>query len=144
MDDLLIRMMRWGQQGFSCSQILLLMALDAEGADKPDLVRSMSGLAYGCGSGHATCGTLTGGCCLIAYKAVDRDNPARCSEQLPMMLEALTDWFEERVGSTHGGTTCGDIVGEGGPNTARQTCAELVGETYAKVREILAAYGVED
>jgi hypothetical protein len=144
MDDLLIRMMRWGQQGYSCSQILLLLALEARGTTNPDLVRSMAGLAYGCGSGRATCGSLTGGCCLLAFEAADQNDPARPSGQLPMMLEDLTEWFAARVGPVHGGIACGDIVGEGGPGAARQTCAELVSATYGKVMELLAAYGVEE
>jgi len=143
MDDLLIHMMRWGQQGYSCSQILLLMALEEKGQNNPDLVRAMAGLAFGCGSGRATCGSLTGGCCLLAFKAVDPDHSARSSEQLPMMLQELTEWFETRIGSFGEGAACSAIVGKGGPEMARQTCAELVGETYAKVMAILAEYGVE-
>lgn len=140
MDDYLIHMMRLGQQGFSCSQIMLLMAMEEQGQTNPDLVRTMAGLAFGCGSGHATCGSLTGGCCLLAFKAVDKSDPAQPSEQLPMMLQELIDWFETRVGSIHGGIACSAIVGEGGPEVARQTCAQILGDTYAKVVEILARY----
>lgn len=143
MDDVLIHMMRWGQQGYSCSQILLLMAMQEQGQSNPDLVRTMAGLAFGCGSGHATCGTLTGGCCLLAFKAVDKSDPAQPSEQLPMMLQELTGWFEARIGSSDRDTTCSAIVGEGGAEAARQTCAQLVGDTYTKVMEILADYGVD-
>lgn len=142
MDDLMMRMLRWGQKGYSCSQILLLLALEARGQNNPDLVRAMAGLAYGCGSGRATCGTLPGGCCLLAFfgaKGSDAEHP---SEHLPVMLQELTDWFDARVGQAHGGIACEAIVGEAGPAAARQTCGAIVAETYGKVMEILAAYGL--
>lgn len=139
MDDLLIRMARWGQQGYSCSQILLLLGLEACGQTNDDLVRSMAGLAYGCGAGRATCGALTGGCCLLAFMARDHGKPALAAEQLPMMLQELTDWFEARVGQTYGGIACESIVGEQGTAAARPTCGALVAETFHKVMEILAA-----
>ena len=137
MDDLMLRMLRWGQQGYSCSQILLLLGLEARGETNPGLVRAMAGLAHGCGSGRATCGSLSGGCCLLAYLAVDEGEAAKPSEHLPGMLQELSDWFDERVGQVHGGITCDAIVGEAGPAAARQTCGNIVGETYAKVMEIL-------
>lgn len=129
--------MRWGRQGYSCSQILLLLALEARGLSNPDLVRAMAGLAYGCGSSKVACGVLTGGCSLLAFGAVDEQHPDQPSAHLPAMLGDLTDWFDERVGSLHGGITCNAIVGAAGPAAARQTCATLLADTYVKVNEIL-------
>jgi hypothetical protein len=63
MDDTMIRMMRLAQKGFTCSQILLLLALEARGEQNPALVRAAAGLAYGCGTGKGSCGVLTGGSC---------------------------------------------------------------------------------
>lgn len=141
MDDLMIRMMQYGQQGYSCSQILILLGLEARGCDNPDLVRAMAGLAYGCGSGSATCGVLTGGCCLLAFLAVNGDDSAKPVPELPDMLQSLSDWFVRRAGRSHGGISCEAIVGEAGPAASRQTCGALVMETYGKVLEILAEYG---
>jgi hypothetical protein len=141
-DDLEMRMLRWGQQGYSCAQILLLLAVEARGESNPGLVRAMAGLAYGCGSGRATCGALTGGCCLMAYLAVGDGAGDRPMERLPVMLQELSDWFESRVGQAHGGIVCESIVGADGPALARQTCGALVTETYGKALEILAANGV--
>ncbi len=142
MDDLEMRMLRWGRQGHSCAQMLLLLALEARGESNPGLVRAMAGLAYGCGSGRTTCGALTGGCCLMAYLAVDAGAGDRPVELLPSMLQELSDWFEARVGQAHGGIACEVIVGADGPAAARQTCATIVAETYGKAMEILAANGV--
>jgi hypothetical protein len=141
MDDLLIRMMHWAQEGHNCSQILLLLALEERGQSNPDLVRAVGGLAYGCGTGHATCGTLTGGCCLLAFLSSSDDQPA--TEELPVMLQELSDWFDARIGPAQGGVTCDAIVGEAGPDASRQTCGALISETYAKVMEILAEHGVD-
>ena len=143
MDDLEMRMLRWGRQGFSCAQILLLLALEARGESNPGLVRAMAGLAYGCGTGRATCGTLTGGCCLLAFYAGKGSDGEHPSERLPMMLQEFSDWFEARVGQAHGGIACEVIVGADGPAAARQSCGTIVAETYGKAMEILAANGVE-
>jgi hypothetical protein len=50
MDDTLIRMMQLGQQGYTCSQIIMLLGLEVRAESNPGLVRAMAGLAYGCGS----------------------------------------------------------------------------------------------
>ena len=61
MTDEMIRMMQLAGQGFYCSQVLLIMGLEAQGKSNPDLIRSMSGLAGGLGFTGDTCGALTGG-----------------------------------------------------------------------------------
>lgn len=66
MDDTMIRMLQLGHKGYSCSQIILLLGLELRGETNSGLVRAMGGLAYGCGSGRASCGALSGGCCLLA------------------------------------------------------------------------------
>lgn len=142
MDNLMLRMLRWGQQGYSCAQILLLLALEARGESNPGLVRAMAGLAYGCGAGRATCGALTGGCCLLAYLSAEEGAADRPVERLPSLLQELSDWFEARAGQAHGGSTCEVIVGENGPAASRHICGAIVAETYGKALEILAANGV--
>lgn len=143
MDDVMIQMLQLSGKGYSCSQILIKLFLELRGETNPDLVRAMAGPAYGCGGGRATCGTLTGGCCAIAlYAGKGRDDEAGC-EQLMLMLGELSDWFEETVGRPHGGMACETIVGEQGPQAARQRCGVIVAETYAKVLEILSANGFD-
>ncbi|MBT8340145.1 MAG: C_GCAxxG_C_C family protein [Desulfatitalea sp.] len=142
MDELILRMMRWGRQGYGCSQILLLLGLEMRGEENAGLVRAMAGLAYGCGSGQTTCGALSGACCLLAYLAAGDSDAYRPAEQLPVLLQELTDWFDERVDAVHGGITCEAIVGEAGPAASRQTCGTLVAEAYAKVMEILGGHAM--
>ena len=59
--DELLRMLKLASQGFHCSQILILMGLDAQGKQNADLVRAMEGLAGGVGFCGDICGALTGG-----------------------------------------------------------------------------------
>jgi hypothetical protein len=139
MDGIALEMLRLSRKGYSCAQILILLALEAMGEKNPKLVRAMSGLAHGCGTGVGSCGVLTGGCCLIslyAAKGCDEEMP---SDRLPLMLSELTDWFQEMHGRRHGGITCEIIVGKEGVSGAMQRCGQLVTETYAKVMEILTA-----
>ena len=139
MDDTMIRLMQLGGKGYYCSQILMSMALEERGEENPALVRAMAGLAYGCGSSQASCGALTGGSCVLALYAGKGADDEEQSELLLSMMQELADWFAEHVGSEHGGITCEAIVGEAGPDASRQTCGSLVGETFNKAMEILAA-----
>lgn len=141
MNDLFIRMMQLGQKGFNCSQILLLLALEERGRTNPDLVRAMAGLAYGCGTGRAACGVLTGACALLAFWAEKENDPEQPAEILPMMLQELSDWFDQRVGQPHGGITCDAITGDAGPAASRQVCGSIVADTYAKALEIASDNG---
>ncbi|MFZ0131275.1 MAG: DVU_1555 family C-GCAxxG-C-C protein [Desulfobacterales bacterium] len=142
-DDVTLRLLHFSQKGYGCSQILMRLLLEARGEDNPALVRAMAGLAYGCGGGRATCGTLTGGCCALALYAGKGQDGEDSSERLMLMLQELSDWFAERVGGPHGGISCETIVGEEGPAATRQRCGAIVADTYAKVLEILAANGFD-
>ena len=143
MDDITIRMLQLTGKGYGCSQILIRLFLELRGEDNPALVRAMSGLTYGCGGGRATCGALTGGCCVLGLYAGKGTDAETDSERLVLMLQELSDWFDEQVGKPHGGISCEVIVGEEGPQAARQLCGAILGDTYNKVLEILAANGFD-
>jgi hypothetical protein len=143
MDDTSIEMMRLAAKGYSCSQILIRMALDARGEENPDLVRAMGGLSYGCGSGCGTCGVLTGGSCLIALYSAKGSDEETASERFMLMLNELTDWFSQTYGNQYGGITCDVIVGDEGPRSAMARCGQMVAETYNKTIEILMANDFE-
>jgi hypothetical protein len=143
MDDMLIRMMQLGQQGYNCSQIIMLLGLEVRGESNPDLVRAMGGLAYGCGSGHSTCGTLTAGCCLLALYAGKGSIDEISSDRLVLMLQELNDWFGQHTGCASNDMSCDAIVGEAGPAASRQRCGIIVAETYGKVMEILTVNGID-
>lgn len=143
MNDLMLRMLQLSQKGYSCSQILIRLVLEARGENNPALVRAMAGLAYGCGGGRATCGTLTGACCALALYAGKGRDDEPADDRLMLMQQELSDWFWDHVGSPHGGMACEAIVGEAGPAAARQRCGAVVAETYARLLEILARNGFD-
>ena len=143
MDNTQIRMLKLAQEGYTCSQIIILLGLEVRGETNPDLVRAMGGLAYGCGSGRGTCGTLSAGCCLLALYAGKGDPLETQSERLALMLQELNDWFSAHTGRGGGDISCNAIVGEDGPAASRQRCGAIVAETFAKVMEILAANGID-
>lgn len=143
MDDTQIRMLQLGQQGFTCSQIIMLLALELRGVDNPDLVRAMGGMAYGCGSGYGSCGVLTGGCCMMALYAGKGSTHETPLDFFELMLQELNDWFSRHTGCAVDDMSCHAIVGEAGPAASRQRCGHILQETYSKVIEILTANGID-
>lgn len=103
----------------------------------------MAGLAYGCGDGRASCGVLTGGCCLLALYAAKGGNGEEQSEQLPLLLSELSTWFEGQIGTPFGGIACETITGDKGPAAARQRCAAIVADTFAHALAILVSHGFD-
>lgn len=143
MDNMQIRIMQLGRQGYTCSQIIILMGLEQCAQKNSGLVRAMAGLAYGCGSGHGSCGVLTGGCCLLAWYAghggTDRIGPDR----LMPMLQTLSEWFSHHTGCKSADMSCDAIVGQAGPAASRQRCGAMMAETFGKVMQILDANGID-
>lgn len=142
MDETLIRLMALGGKGYTCSQIMIIMALEARGEENPSLVRAMAGLSYGCGNNCGTCGALTGGVCVLGLYAGKGMDAETASEMLLPMTQELSDWFLERT-AEHGGINCETIVGAEGPDASRQICGALVAETFEKALEILMQNGFD-
>jgi C_GCAxxG_C_C family probable redox protein len=138
MTDELIRMMELSQQGFYCSQIMIIMALEAQGKSNPDLVRAMSGLLGGIGFCGKTCGTLTGGACLIGLYAGKGTAEEQPDSRLYLMMSELVEWFEKEYSSTYGGINCSDIL-QDDPHNKLSRCPQMITATVRKVKEILAA-----
>ena len=143
MDERTFEMMRLAARGYSCAQIMALLALQERDETNPALVRAMTGLAYGGGAGGGTCGVLAGAWCLMGLYAGRGSDPESEAPQLMPMLLEITDWFENRIGQSRGGITCAAITGEDGPAASRQRCGMLVAETYARVMEILIRNGFD-
>lgn len=141
MDQTTFRIMELDYNGYYCSQILLNLALEAQGKSDPDLVRAMGGLAHGLGNGNGICGTLSGAACLLALYAGKGADHEYEDENLKHMLRDLYDWFEQTFGKRYGDVTCEAIVGD--RTEMRRRCAEVVAETYGKVLELLCAGGYD-
>jgi hypothetical protein len=141
MDATTLRMMELNYNGYYCSQILLQLALEAQGKSNRDLIRAMGGLANGCGFSGGPCGTLTGAACLLSLYAGKGSDDECQDDALTYMLNDLGEWFSGTYGSRYGGITCEQIVGD--RTEMRQRCGAIVSETYAKVMELLIAGGYD-
>lgn len=130
------------QQGFCCSQVLVLMGLEAQDKENPDLVRAVQGLCGGIGSAGETCGSLTGAACLLSLYA-GRGQPGEIADrQLGLMLDELADWFKDEIGQHYGGIRCSEILA-GDPANQMLRCPGIVVETWQKARDLLVANGYE-
>ena len=138
MTDEFMRMMELSQQGFHCSQIMMILALEAQGKNNPDLVRAMSGLLGGIGFCGKTCGTLTGGACLIGLYAGKGTAEEQPDSRLYLMMSELVEWFEKEYTSKYGGINCSDIL-QDDPRNRVSRCPQMVIATVEKVKELLAA-----
>lgn len=138
MNDYDLDILRLGAQGYCCSQILLLMALELQNRKNPGLVRAMQGLCDGFPRGKGVCGAVSGAACLISYYA-GREGDQQADERLPLMLDQLAEWFEEQCSPRFPGISCSDITGNKKPD--KMVCGELVSASYAKAMTLLVENG---
>lgn len=145
MNEDMFRMLELYRQGLNCGQILMSLGLEAQGKTNPDLVQAMAGLGGGIGFTGKTCGALTGGACLLSLYAGIGTPAAAANDLLLMdMVSELAQWFETEVGQTHGGINCAEILGDELENkTPTMKCANILGETYAKIKDILTENGID-
>lgn len=141
MNEESFRMMELAMQGFNCSQILLIMALEAQGKENPDLVRAMSGLLGGLGCGKV-CGALTGGCCLLGLYAGKDSSENNAADCLSDMLSRFVEWFETEYTARYGGINCSEILQDDARNKMSR-CPAIVLESLEKLKAILAENGYE-
>jgi len=141
-DEIVTRMIQLAEKRYNCSQIMMILALEQESRENPDLVRAMSGLGDGCGFFRETCGTMTGAASILAWHAGKGADEEEESEKLLPMLEELGDWFRQDIGAKYAGTRCNQIVGDlVGTDNGKQICGSIIFQTFGKVNEILASNG---
>ena len=139
--DELTRISQLHLQGFHCAQVLLIMGLEQQGKEDPDLIRAMNGLSGGLGFQGKTCGALAGGACLLALfagRGTVAETEQRC---LNLMIQQLVEWFEVNFGQEFGGIDCHTILG-GDPWNRMTRCPRLINETYFMARELLKENGL--
>lgn len=141
MDDL-NKITQLKQQGYYCSQILVLMGLELQGKDNPDLVASMQALAGGIGFSGRLCGALSGAACLLGLYA-GKGKPEKAEdERLNLMLLDLVDWFDNETGSRYGGVNCDQIL-EGNHTNILPRCPGIILNVWQKSKELLVEYGFD-
>jgi C_GCAxxG_C_C family probable redox protein len=136
------RMRELGQQGFYCSQILMIMGLELQGKTNPDLVASMQGLAGGLGFSGELCGALSGGASLLGLYAGKRNPQDEENPLLRFMIEDLVKWFKQQYGEEFGGIRCEEILA-GNAMHQMTRCPLIVAGVFKKVKEMLIENGVE-
>jgi hypothetical protein len=134
------RLIQLKEQGFCCSQMLLLVGLEDQGKTDVDLVRAVSGLAAGLFSGEI-CGALTGGACLLGLYAGRGTPDDVLDHRLCIMVGELVEWFSQEYGQAFGGIRCDDILGD--DPGACAVCGSKVLGTYRKVSTLLAENGLD-
>ncbi len=141
--DTFARLKELKGQGYFCSQMLMLLAMDLQGKDDPDLVRAMNGLAGGLGFAGETCGALTGGACILGLYSgkgtPDEDEDFR----LMAMVPELVKWFKATYEPKYGGIRCEQILAGEIRQYQAQRCPEIVATTFQKVKELLVENGYD-
>jgi C_GCAxxG_C_C family probable redox protein len=134
--------MQYRNQGFYCSQQIILSGLEMMGKSNPDLVRSMQGLACGLGFSGELCGALTGGAALLGLYAGKGSPEQEEDPRLFFMLEDLVAWFKSEYEAQYGGIRCDEILAAAS-RAKTPACPGLVSAVTQKVKELLVENGFE-
>ncbi len=135
-DEMILKL---GQKGYFCSQILMSLALKNDGKDDPDLIRSMTGFTEGIGRSGGLCGAYLGAVAMLSYYAGKGEDDEIAHESLDEMIKKFTAWFEDYT-AEYGGTLCSRIVGfDRGLIVER--CPLMVRDSLIKCMELLEEYG---
>ena len=127
------------RERYNCAQIMMILSLELRGRENPELVQCMYGLNSGLHSMHV-CGTLTGGCCLLASygDAQRRKDVSRAFLPAKEIVKAYVHWFEKQFGSL----ICMDLIG-GDRYKIREFCPGLIKDNFEKCMEILDESGID-
>ena len=137
MDDTTLQMIRLKSKGYCCAQIILVLALEAQGKTNVDLVRTAGGLCFGINWSGEVCGALSAGTCLISLYAGKGADEEDADDRYSIMMGELIEWFTLRADEEYGGTRCHEIL-EKFPD--RSICSLIVADTYKKCMDILVSH----
>jgi hypothetical protein len=140
MNPALMDIMPLAAQNYCCSQILVLLALRAQGVENWPLVRAAAGICHGMESG-LTCGILTGGCLVLGLYAGRGREEELAHERQDLIITEFVDWFRERATDTYGDITCQAILSEGKPDASR--CGGLMADAWGQILTILNEAGID-
>jgi len=125
------RLRELSAQGYCCSQIMVIMGLEAIGEEDPLLIEAMAALGGGARSGML-CGAITGACCMLAL--YDKDLAVK--EMIPEFMATVKQEFASRYGSTD----CMEIL-QGDKQNRFLTCPQLMQDVYRMAQEVLQKHG---
>ena len=133
--DAFDRIMELSREGLYCAQIMVQLALDAEGKENPELIEAVRGLCGGFAWSGGPCGALSGGACLLSLLGRGLD----ISEREELVAE-FHRWFAGRT-AQFGGEDCDDITG-GDRGNMFSVCPGVIIDSYEKCVELLSERGL--
>ena len=133
--DAFDRILELSKQGLYCAQIMVQLALDAQGRENPELVQAMRGLCGGFAWSGGPCGVLIGGVSFLTMLGSELDEQGKIG-----LIGEYHDWFRERT-AQYGGENC-DCILECDRRNMFKTCPGLILDSYAKCVELLQARGL--
>jgi len=136
------RMRELAQEGYYCSQILMIMGLELQGKTNPDLIASMQGLAGGLGFSGELCGALSGGASLLGLYAGKQNPQDEENPLLRFMIEDLVKWFKQEYGEEFGGIRCEELLAGNSMNQMTR-CPLMVSGVFNQVKELLVENGFD-
>ena len=152
--DAFDRIMELSREGLYCAQIMVQLALDAEGKENPELIEAVRGLCGGFAWSGGPCGALSGGACLLSLLGRGLEISSRSdiacllsllgrgleiSEREELVAE-FHRWFAGRT-AQFGGEDCNDITG-GDRGNMFSVCPGVIIDSYEKCVELLAERGL--
>lgn len=138
--DVFDRLLELSQEGYYCAQILLILALESEGKEDPDLIRAMGGLNGGIGNTGNVCGALTGGACFLSYYAGKGETDELEDPECQPMIQELMDWFSEYT-AEYGGISCHCILEQDSRNKLER-CPAVITAVLEKCTELLEEHNI--
>ncbi len=138
--DLKERLLELGMQGFECSQIMMMIALEIEEKENPDLIRAVSGLTGGMGHGGGTCGALTGGAvCWGCSPEKEILRRWRTTDVMKSFRSIPTGFVNNICRSMEAQTACRS---SGDFSKCLMVCAPILEECCGKILELLTEYEI--
>ncbi|WP_300162417.1 DVU_1555 family C-GCAxxG-C-C protein [Solidesulfovibrio sp.] len=141
MNPVMLEIMPLAAKNYCCSQILMLLALRAQGVENWELVRATSGVCHGMGASGLTCGILTGGCLVLGLYVGRGREEEMPHERADLFVTEFVDWFRDRVVPDFGDITCQAVMGDGKPDMTR--CGGLLAEAWTQILTILTEAGID-
>ena len=109
--DLKERLLELGMQGFECSQIMMMIALEIEEKEKSgsDPCGERTDRRHGPWRRNMRCADR--GCCVLGLFTGKGDPEEMEDNRCHEIIQEYTDWFREQYLPQYGGTDCVQIIG---------------------------------
>ena len=117
--DLYERIIELSSMGYHCSQMVMIMTLEAIGEENPQLVKAL------------------GGACAIGLFLGNLAPQEKEDIQMKPAVQELYQWFHKKTEEEFGAFYCKDITSNLDWGVIMEQCPALIADTYTKVIEIL-------